>query len=155
IPVVLDDILVVEDRGSSNGVFVNGRKVERASVDDGDVIRLGDSLIVVGRGEPGAPEDEAGVGFVGRSPPLARLRATVRKVAPSKLPVLILGPTGTGKELVARALHAESGRGGPFVVINCAALPGTLVENVLFGHRRGAYTGAASDQDGAFVQADG
>ena len=79
----------------------------------------------------------------------------MRKVAPSTLPVLIVGPTGTGKELVARALHEESGRKGRVVAVNCAALPATLVESVLFGHRKGAYTGAIADQDGAFVQANG
>ncbi|MFT3774262.1 MAG: sigma 54-interacting transcriptional regulator [Minicystis sp.] len=150
-----EDTLWLQDCGSSNGVFLNGRKVEGAAIAPGDVIRLGDSVLVVGRGTP-APEVEAhDLGIVGRSPLVADLRTIVRKVAPSTLPVLVVGATGTGKELVAGALHAESGRRGRVVAVNCAALPGTLVENVLFGHRKGAYTGAVADQDGAFVQADG
>ena len=149
------DTLWIQDCESSNGVFVNGRRVEGAVVRAGDVLRLGDSVLVVGRGTP-APVDEAqGLAILGRSPPVTELRAVVQKVAPSALPVLVVGPTGTGKELVARALHAESGRRGPIVAVNCAALPGTLVESVLFGHKKGAFTGAVGDQDGAFVQANG
>jgi pSer/pThr/pTyr-binding forkhead associated (FHA) protein len=150
-----EETLLLEDCGSSNGVFLNGRRIERASARAGDVIRLGDSLLVVARGVPAPADDAEGLGLVGRSPLVAEMRATVRKVAPSSLPVLIVGPTGTGKELVAHALHAASGRRGAFVAVNCAALPGALVENVLFGHKKGAYTSATSDHDGAFAQADG
>jgi DNA-binding NtrC family response regulator len=112
-------------------------------------------VIVLGSGAPAPPEDAHGLGILGRSPLVANLRAVVRKVGPSALPVLVVGPTGTGKELVARAVHAESRRSGSFVALNCAALPPTLVESALFGHKKGAYTGAVADQDGAFVQADG
>jgi DNA-binding NtrC family response regulator len=150
-----EDTLWIQDRGSSNGVFVNGRKVEGAAVRAGDVIRVGDSVLVLGRGTPAPPGEAGDLGILGRSPPVADLRAVVRKVAPSALPVLVVGPTGTGKELVARALHEQSGRKGRIVAVNCAALPATLVESALFGHRKGAFTGAIADQDGAFVQADG
>ena len=150
-----EDALWLQDRGSSNGVFLNGRRVEGAAVRTGDVIRIGDSLLVVGRGAPAPAAAARDLGILGRSPPVAELRAVVRKVAPSALPVLIVGPTGTGKELVARAVHEQSGRRGRVVAVNCAALPATLVESVLFGHRKGAYTGATADQEGAFVQADG
>ena len=145
----------LQDRGSSNGVFVNGRRVDGVAIRPGDVVRLGDTMLVVGRGEPAAPEDEAQLGVLGRSPVVAELRAVVRKVAPSALPVLIVGATGTGKDVVARAVHDASGRRGRIVAVNCAALPGTLVESVLFGHKRGAFTGAVSDAEGAFVQASG
>src|ERR1700722_16243203 len=90
-----------ERGGSSNGVFLNGRKVEGAVVRQGDVIRIGDSVLVVGRGSPAPAEDARDLGIVGRSPPVVELRAVVRKAGPSALSVLIVGPTGTGKELVA------------------------------------------------------
>ncbi len=77
------------------------------------------------------------------------LRAMVRRLGPSMVSVLVLGPTGTGKELVARALHACSPRaGGPFVPIHCGALPATLLESELFGHLKGSFTGATRDQPG-------
>ena len=79
----------------------------------------------------------------------------VRKIAPSGLPVLILGETGTGKELVARSIHMESPRAeAPFVTVNCGALPETLLESELFGYRRGAFTGAADSKRGLFQEAD-
>ena len=155
-PVAFDDTLLVTDNGSSNGTFLNGVRVERAGVGEGDVLRVGDSILVVER-EPIAPadDDDEEIGLVGRSPAMRAVRSIIRRVAPSALPVLICGPTGTGKELVANALHARSGRRGPLVAINCAALPGALVEGVLFGHKRGAFTSAVADQEGAFVRANG
>jgi two-component system NtrC family response regulator len=89
------------------------------------------------------------LGLVGRSEAIARLRAMVRRLGPSMVSVLVLGPTGTGKELVARALHACSPRaGGPFVPIHCGALPANLLESELFGHLKGSFTGAMRDQPG-------
>jgi DNA-binding NtrC family response regulator len=80
----------------------------------------------------------------------------VKRVGPSGVPVLILGETGTGKELVALAIHDQSSRrDGPFVTVNCGALPDSLLESELFGHRRGAFTGAESDKAGLFEEADG
>jgi two-component system response regulator HupR/HoxA len=80
----------------------------------------------------------------------------VKQVAPSPIPVLILGETGTGKELVARAIHEQSPRAaGPFVAVNCGALPDSLLESELFGHRRGAFTGADLEKTGLFEVADG
>lgn len=146
------------EQGSRNGTFVNGERLEHdASVEigDGSVVRLGDALFVLRRGERTPPSEVADLGLLGSSPEMAELRTIVRRVGPSSLSVLISGPTGSGKELVARALHAVSGRGGPLVTLNCAALPGPLTESLLFGHRRGAFTGATSDQDGAMRRADG
>ncbi|MFF7707138.1 nitric oxide reductase transcriptional regulator NorR [Pseudomonas sp. NPDC007930] len=94
--------------------------------------------------------------MIGQSPALRRLQEEVGMVANSDLSVLITGETGTGKELVAQALHRQSARAGqPLVSLNCAALPDTLVESELFGHVRGAYTGASNDRRGKFELADG
>jgi len=95
-------------------------------------------------------------GIVGKSRRLQELFRLIGDVAPSEVSVLIRGETGTGKELVARALHYASGRAqGPFVKVNCSALSEGLLESELFGHVRGAYTGAATDRRGRFEEADG
>ena len=89
------------------------------------------------------------LGMVGRSEAVGRLRTMVRRLGPSTVSVLVLGPTGTGKELVARALHACSPRAaGPFVAVHCGALPASLLESELFGHLKGSFTGAHRDQPG-------
>ncbi len=97
-----------------------------------------------------------GGGLVGDSPPMREVRRLLERAAPANLPVLIAGPSGSGKELAARALHELSGRrDGPFVSENCAALPASLIEAELFGARRGAYTGADRDREGLFERAHG
>ena len=94
--------------------------------------------------------------MVGTSPAMQRVFAIIRQVAPTSAPVLIRGESGTGKELVAREIHKYSRRsGGPFVAINAAALPETLIESELFGHERGAFTGAMERFTGCFEQAHG
>jgi two-component system response regulator HydG len=94
-------------------------------------------------------------GLIGESPTMQRVLAVIARVAKSDAPVLITGETGTGKGAVARALHGESARArGPFVHVNCAALPEPLLESELFGHVRGAFTGAVSDRGGLFAEAD-
>jgi len=95
-------------------------------------------------------------GLVGSSPPMQQIFSLIRQVAPTSAPVLICGESGTGKELVAREIHNCSPRGdGPFVAINAAALPETLVESELFGHEKGAFTGAMERSAGCFEQAHG
>jgi two-component system, NtrC family, nitrogen regulation response regulator NtrX len=109
------------------------------------------------RAEVAALERKLGAGssLVGSSPAIARLREAIARAAPIPSPVLILGESGSGKELVARDLHRLGpSPGGPFVAINSAALPEHLVESELFGHERGAFTGAASTRKGAFESAD-
>ena len=95
-------------------------------------------------------------GIIGNSAAMISVLETVRRIAPSNLPVLIQGASGTGKELVARAIHGNSRRSANrFVALNCAGLSETLLEDELFGHVKGAYTGAAADRKGRFEYADG
>ena len=93
--------------------------------------------------------------LVGESAAMRRLQAAVDRLASHDVAVLIQGESGTGKELVARALHAGSARTRAFLAINCSAIPETLIDSELFGHARGAFTGATTDRDGVFVEADG
>ncbi len=103
-----------------------------------------------------ADDGEAWHGLIGTCAPMLELRARIAKFAPALAPVLITGESGTGKERVAHALHALSRRNnGPFVAENCAAIPDTLLESVLFGHKRGSFTGAIKDHPGHFVAAEG
>jgi len=93
--------------------------------------------------------------FIGRGPKMRQLYELIQQAAPARSSVLIVGETGTGKELVARAIHQASGRGGLFVPINCAAIPAELLESELFGHQKGAFTGAHRDRMGKFELAGG
>jgi DNA-binding NtrC family response regulator len=94
--------------------------------------------------------------IVGNSPAIQELKSTIATIAPGEYSVLVQGPSGTGKELVARAIHERSGRSqGPFVAVNCSAIPDTLVESELFGYRKGAFTGADRDHEGYFARAGG
>ncbi len=145
---------VVEDHASRNGTFVEGRRVEgTVTAAEGTLVRIGDSLLEVG--PPPSAEVIADGDMVGRSYAFQRLLEQIDVMARTHLPVLIMGETGTGKELVARRLHRLSGRQGPLVVVNCGALPETLIEATLFGHKKGAFTGATQDAPGYFASADG
>lgn len=93
--------------------------------------------------------------LIGQSLAMQRLRARIAQVAPLGIPVLLTGPTGAGKELVARALHVGSGRRGEFVGVNVCAIPETMFEDAVFGHVRGAFTGAVDDRRGHLAEADG
>ena len=112
-----------------------------------------------GEDDPPTAAIRAGGGLpdlIGDSPALLTVRAALHKFAPVELPVLVTGETGTGKELAAQALHALSGRAGrPFLAVNCGAIPANLVQSELFGHERGAFTGAAQRRVGLFETADG
>jgi transcriptional regulator with PAS, ATPase and Fis domain len=95
------------------------------------------------------------VAIVGRSPALTRALRLIDRFAPTPLPILLVGATGTGKELLAQRIHEVSGRRGPLVPVNCAALPRDMVESLLFGHRRGAFTGAVEAVAGFVEAAEG
>ncbi len=103
-----------------------------------------------------APADALALRLYGESAPIVALRHTIGKVARSQAPVYIAGESGVGKELVARTIHAESGRAaGPFVPVNCGAIPSELMESEFFGHKKGSFTGAHADKPGLFQAADG
>lgn len=155
---------VVVDQGSRNGTFVGGVRSARKVLVDGDVIEMGSSFFVF-RSELETPVDgpddalaadmqHEHVGFRTLLPALAARCAVLKRLAPSELPILLLGPTGAGKEVVARAIHAASGRTGDFVAVNCGALPGALVEGLLFGHVKGAFSGAIRDERGLVRSAE-
>ncbi|GJI88073.1 transcriptional regulator [Rugamonas sp. R1(2021)] len=119
---------------------------------DGAITAYVERLEVV-RSASARPSDE---GLVGRSAPFNQVLTALRRVAPSMLPVLLLGESGTGKELFARAVHETSERsGGPFVVVDCSGLTETLFESELFGHEKGAFTGATSRKPGLVETAQG
>ena len=111
---------------------------------------------VVEMDPPDTSAGEAWHGILGRSPGMLALRSQVQKFASARAPVLVYGESGTGKELVAKAIHALSPRvEKPFIAENCAAIPETLLESVLFGHVKGSFTGAIKDHPGHFVAAHG
>jgi transcriptional regulator with GAF, ATPase, and Fis domain len=147
---------IIVDKSSKNGTFVDGARVDSVPLAPGAVIRIGTSLIIyvedhIAAGARLAPETpEIG----GQSVAMQLVRGAIQEVAPHGLPVLVLGETGVGKELVARAIHGASGRSGPFVAVNCAAIPASLAESELFGHLAGAFTGATARTQGLFVAAD-
>ena len=141
----------IQDQGSKNGTRVDGVEVRSKGLREGALIRVGDTLLGFERLRTGHVEEE----MVGRSPALVEALDEIDRVAPSDLPVLVLGETGTGKELAARRVHARSGRAGPLVAVNCGAIPEALAESTLFGHRRGAFTGAERDALGLVRSADG
>ncbi len=145
--------LYVRDVGSRNGTFLDERRIECAEVTAGTVLTLGDTqLMALG------PPTRVRTGFdrlVGRDPALRSAVDLARRAAGTECGVLIVGETGTGKELVAQGIHEASRRAnGPFVAINCGAIPRELIGSELFGHDKGAFTGATGDRDGLFVQAE-
>lgn len=147
------DCYVLEDLDSHNGTFVNGARISETRLVNGSRIRIGDHLLLYTNFTfpRGAQPDR-----LAAEVSLARacVEMMADRAAPMDLPVLIVGPTGAGKERLARRVHERSGRAGAFVAINCATLDRNLVGSRLFGHRRGAFTGASADRPGLFVAAD-
>jgi transcriptional regulator with GAF, ATPase, and Fis domain len=149
------------DLGSRNGSRVDGAEVkgsEPVPLEDGSVLRIGDVLLIYeARAAERASRDAERVSrdaIPGESARVGQLRAEVAACARDPSPVLLVGETGTGKEFIAREIHRLSGRTGPFVAINCAALSRELVESQLFGHAKGAFTGAHGSHEGLFRAAD-
>lgn len=147
------DGIEVVDFGSRNGVRAGGARVQRAWLFRGGTVELGRTTVFVEAPTGGRNAGPATLlpGLVGTSDAMQRLAMTVRRLAPMKLPAMIRGESGSGKELVARAMHKESRRAeGPFVAINAATISRELAESELFGHVKGAFTGAQRDRRGAF-----
>ena len=145
----------IEDLGSTNGTAVNGSDVKRAKLTDGDVIECGQTLFsfreIVGDHKTpdlGSCDIDRPDGFATLDPALAKKLQRLERVASSNLSVLLMGETGTGKEVLAKGVHKLSGRPGPFVAVNCGAIPANLVESHLFGHTKGAFSGALRDEPG-------
>ncbi|MCC6809560.1 MAG: sigma 54-interacting transcriptional regulator [Deltaproteobacteria bacterium] len=138
----------LEDRGSKNGTFVDGERVTTAALAPFQLVRAGDALFTVA-----SIEADAGSTLVGVSEPIQELRRRIALMAPLDVPVLLVGETGTGKEVAATELHRRSGRAGAFVAVNAAAIASTLAESTLFGHMRGAFSGADRDHKGVFETA--
>jgi len=151
-------IWIVSDLGSRNGTFVNGQRVSAGPLSPRDLLRFGDWIGVVGPFADGGAEapafDSFAPGLYG-GPALRPTLELARRAAPSLLPVIVEGETGTGKEGLCRAIAAWSGRAGPFLAVNCAAIPESLAEAELFGYRKGAFTGAERANLGYFRAADG
>ncbi len=152
------DGVELEDAGSKNGTFVNGQPISASQLRDGDVIRIGNSLLLLRLESPelqDAPPEARIVHelFHGSSPAVRALRHTLARAATQEAAVLLLGPTGTGKELAAQAIHALSGRRGPLVRVNSASITASLAESTLFGHVDGAFT-SAKRHTGFFREAD-
>ena len=147
----------LEDQGSRNGTHVNGRRAVREHLATGDVIRLGETVLVLT--VRAADRDEViRVGersMVVASPAMRGVLAQCERVGPTDLHVLITGETGVGKELVARYLHGCSGATGPLVAVNCATLRAELAASELFGHVKGAFSGADRDRKGLLEAAAG
>ena len=156
---VVDGRFAVRDLGSTNGTWFEGSRLERAVVAAGATLRLGRSAVRI---EPEAqpldvvPSQARRFGeLVGASLAMREVFAVLERVSASDVTVLVEGETGTGKELVARALHAASDRrAGPFVAVDCGALPEGLLDSELFGHVKGAFTGAAAPRAGLFARAE-
>lgn len=151
-----EDRWVVSDCGSRNGLWVNGVRVERAELAHGTVVRIGRTLMVVVDVAIAAGRQlrDATKSLRGHSVAMQQVRGEIATLAGQRIPLLLLGETGVGKELVARDLHERSGRSGPFVPVSCAAIPSGLADGELF-EQTGLLSGATAPCDGLFDRALG
>jgi DNA-binding NtrC family response regulator len=151
--------LRVTDQRSTNGTFVNGLRIESVHLSGGERLLVGESQIEVRSTEIPLVSTPGSQGFgplVGASQTMRRLYPLLDRLAQSSFPVIIEGETGTGKEVLAEALHQAGPRAtGPFVIFDCTATASSLIESALFGHEKGAFTGATETRKGVFEQAHG
>ncbi len=151
---------LVRDLKSTNGTFLDGAEVKEAYLRAGSVISVGATELKFTPFEERIeilPSEKEALGeMVGKSPAMREIFGLVERIAPTDATVLIEGETGTGKDMIARTLHQLSPRGDkPFIVVDCGAVAGTLIESELFGHEKGAFTGATASRQGAFELASG
>ncbi len=150
--------VVLRDNRSKNGTWIGEARIDTTLLVPGMAVRIGASWIELqgeAEGEPPAPSIAPPTAMLGRSPAFVRLERSLRRVSAMRRPVLLRGETGSGKELAARYVHDVGPRAGaPFVALNCATIVDTIAESELFGHVRGAFTGAVRPHTGAFVRAD-
>jgi DNA-binding NtrC family response regulator len=156
----LGERIHVRDAGSTNGTWLGPHRITEIELAAGAEISVGDTLLRIdldGGAIPAALSPDESFGeLVGHSTAMRELFATLARIAPKNIGLLIQGETGTGKEEIARAIHARSARAGqPFVVIDATSLPETLAESLLFGHEKGAFTGATERRVGLFEAAHG
>jgi len=152
--------ILVRDLGSTNGTLIGSLRIREGVVTQKAELLVGQTRISI---EPSGAKQKVDVGYsdrfgdlVGSSPKMRRVFGVLEKVANTPLSILILGETGTGKEVVAKSVHNASERkGGPFVVLDCGAIPSTLAESILFGHEKGSFTGASERKKGALAEAHG
>jgi DNA-binding NtrC family response regulator len=149
----------LSDHGSTNGSFLGAVRVERVVAPPGTIFRLGRTTVRVVDGEGVDVALHGGDtlgGLRGRTPAMRRLMANIETAAKNIAPVLVVGESGTGKEVIARALHELGPRAaGPFVTVDCGAMSPALIASELFGHEKGAFTGAERQHQGAFESAHG
>ncbi len=154
------ETFTIVDLGSTNGTYLGGHRIEKAYLDEECVIEAGTSQLrfrpLGDRATVDLPNVDRMGSLIGGSPKMRQLYSLLERVAVSDMPVVIEGETGTGKELVARILHEQSHRNNePIEVLDCGAIPDTLIEAELFGHVKGAFTGADRDRQGIFERAHG
>jgi DNA-binding NtrC family response regulator len=143
------------DKGQWRAKLLGESGPSLREMDSGTRISLGAFSVAVEQTEGISPSEDDALRWAGVSPAMQLLRIETERMAPLSAPVLITGESGTGKELVARGLHRKSGRrSGPFVAVNCGGLTESLLEDTLFGHEKGAFTGAGASRQGVFEQAD-
>ena len=148
----------IEDLGSRNGTFVNGVSIVAAHLTTGTVVKVGRTELVLdaGRAEVARTDRDRFGLLVGQSPAMQTVFHFLEQVAAADVTVLIQGETGTGKDLAATSIHnASERRNGPLLVVDCGAISATLLESELFGHERGAFTGADKARAGVFESAQG
>src|SRR6476660_6857271 len=151
---------LVRDMKSTNGTFLDSAEVKEAYLRAGSVIKAGEVELKFTPFEERIeilPSEKEALGeMVGRSPAMREIFGLIERIAPTDATVLIEGETGTGKDMIARTLHQLSPRADkPFIVVDCGAVAGTLIESELFGHEKGAFTGAVAARQGAFELASG
>jgi two-component system, NtrC family, response regulator GlrR len=151
--------LVLHDLGSTNGTMLGGYRVMRAYVEPGALIGCGKTVLRLETDEQvreALSTEQAFGGVLGVSPAMRRMFSILQRFAPTDGTILLEGETGSGKELIAEAIHNQSPRAqGPFIVVDCGAIAPTLIESELFGHVKGAFTGAVEKRIGAFEAAKG